>query len=175
MAGDILLLAQGGSAYRFSLSRHRTGSSWVCRLGKAGWPYDKRIVATDTLEMARSLGYDHALVGGHDIGGRVAYRLTLDHPQFVTDLISLAGRYSPLGEDRLFSKEQSRERWYFFFHQIAEFPEKLVSGKESIYLEHFYNHWSYCADWLSEEDLAEYPCLFHSGVLAWGLQPLPQR
>jgi pimeloyl-ACP methyl ester carboxylesterase len=99
-------------------------------------PYDKRTVATDILEMARSLGYDHALVAGHDIGGRVAYRLTLDHPQFVTGLISVAGRYSPLGEDLLFSKQQSRERWYFFFHQIAELPEALLSGRERIYLEH---------------------------------------
>jgi haloacetate dehalogenase len=123
---------------------------------KPDGPYDKRTVATDILEMARSLGYDHALVAGHDIGGRVAYRLTLDHPQFVTGLISMAGRYSPLGEDLLYSKEQSLERWYFFFHQIAELPEALVSGKERIYLEHFYRHWSHRADWLSEDDLGEY-------------------
>ena len=104
---------------------------------KPDGPYDKRTVATDILEMARTLGCDNALVGGHDIGGRVAYRLTLDHPQFVRSLISMAGRYSPLGEDLLFSKEQSRERWYFFFHQIVGLPEELVSGRERIYLEHF--------------------------------------
>jgi haloacetate dehalogenase len=132
-------------------------------------PYDKRTVATDILELARALGYDHALVAGHDIGGRVAYRLTLDHPQFVTGLISLAGRYSPLREELLFSKEQSRERWYFFFHQIADFPETLVSGRERIYLEHFYRHWSYRADWLSENDLREYTRAFSTpGALRGG-------
>jgi haloacetate dehalogenase len=132
-------------------------------------PYDKRTVATDILEMARSLGYDNALVAGHDIGGRVAYRLTLDHPQFVKGLISIAGRYSPLGEDLLFSKEQSRERWYFFFHQIAGLPEALVSGRERIYLEHFYNHWSHHADWLSKEDLEEYARAFSTpGALRGG-------
>jgi haloacetate dehalogenase len=132
-------------------------------------PYDKRTVAIDILEMARSLGYDNALVAGHDIGGRVAYRLTLDHPQFVTGLISMAGRYSPLGEDLLFSKEHSRERWYFFFHQIAGLPEALVSGREIIYLEHFYNHWSHRADWLSREDLEEYAHAFSTpGALRGG-------
>jgi len=132
-------------------------------------PYDKRTVAIDILEMARSLGYDNALVAGHDIGGRVAYRLTLDHPQFVKGLISLAGRYSPLGEDLLFSKEQSRERWYFFFHQIAGLPEALVNGRESMYLEHFYRHWSHCADWLSKEDLEEYTrAFFTPGALRGG-------
>ena len=134
-------------------------------------PYDKRTVATDILEMARSLGYDQALVAGHDIGGRVAYRLTLDHPQFVRGLISMAGRYSPLGEDLLFSKEQSRERWYFFFHQIAELPEALVSGRERIYLEHFYNHWSHRADWLSQDDLREYARAYSTpGALRGGFE-----
>jgi haloacetate dehalogenase len=127
---------------------------------KPDGPYDKRTVAIDILEMAHALGYSKALVGGHDIGGRVAYRLTLDHPEFVAGLISLAGRYSPLGEDMLFSKEQSRERWYFFFHQIAELPEQLVGGKERIYLKHFYEHWSHRADWLSQEDLDEYTRAF---------------
>jgi haloacetate dehalogenase len=69
----------------------------------------------------------------------------------------------------LFSKEQSRERWYFFFHQIAELPEKLVSGKERIYLEHFYKHWSYCSDWLTEQDLDAYTRAFSTpGALRGG-------
>jgi pimeloyl-ACP methyl ester carboxylesterase len=37
--------------------------------------YDKRIVANDVLRLAEVLGYRQALVGGHDIGGRVAYRI----------------------------------------------------------------------------------------------------
>lgn len=118
--------------------------------------YDKRTVANDILKLAEVLGYKQTLVAGHDIGGRVAYRMTLDHPEFVTGLISMAGRYSPLGEDLLFSKEQALERWYFFFHHIAGLPENLISGRERIYLEHFYRHWSYSSDWLSEEDLEEY-------------------
>jgi hypothetical protein len=68
----------------------------------------------------------------------------------------MAARYSPLGEDLLFSKEQSRKRWYFFFHQIARLPEALVSGRKRIYLEHFYRHWTCRADWLFEDDLGEY-------------------
>jgi haloacetate dehalogenase len=138
---------------------------------KPDGPYDKRTIATDILAMAHVLGYDNALVAGHDIGGRVAYRLTLDHPHFVKGLISLAGRYSPLGEGLLFSKEQSAERWYFFFHQIEGLPEALVSGRESIYLEHFYKHWSYRADWLSEEDLAEYSRAYATpGALRGGFE-----
>lgn len=138
---------------------------------KPDGPYDKRTVAMDVLEMAKSLGYSEALVAGHDIGGRVAYRLALDHPEFVTGLISLAGRYSPLGEDLLFSKEQSAERWYFFFHQIAGLPETLVSGRERIYLEHFYRHWSHRDDWLSQDDLQEYARAYATpGALRGGFE-----
>jgi pimeloyl-ACP methyl ester carboxylesterase len=87
----------------------------------------------------------------------------------VAGLISMAGRYSPLGEDLLFSKEQSRERWYFFFHRLAELPEKLFGGRERVYLEHFYGHWSHSADWLSEEDLSEYTRAFSTpGALRGG-------
>jgi haloacetate dehalogenase len=134
-------------------------------------PYDKRTVANDILAMARSLGHPHALVAGHDIGGRVAYRLALDHPAFVRGLISLAGRYSPLGESLLFSKEQSAERWYFFFHQIDGLSEALVDGREGIYLEHFYRHWSHRADWLSSDDLATYARAYaEPGALRGGFE-----
>lgn len=118
--------------------------------------YDKRSVANDIVRLIQKLGFDLILLAGHDIGARVAYRLTLDHPELVVGLISMAGRYSPLGEESLFSKEQSQERWYYFFHNIAEFPEKLVAGKERIYLEHFYRHWSHDDSWLSPSDLDEY-------------------
>lgn len=138
---------------------------------KPDGPYDKRTVATDIIAMAHSLGYGHSLVAGHDIGGRVAYRLALDHPDFVDGLISLAGRYSPLGEELLFSKEQSAERWYFFFHNVVGLPEALITGRESVYLEHFYRHWSYRADWLSESDLAEYSRAYATpGALRGGFE-----
>lgn len=123
---------------------------------KPDGPYDKRTVANDILAIVRHLGYERVLLAGHDIGGRVAYRLTLDHPETIAGLVSMAGRYSPLGEDLIFSKEQALERWYYGFHHVDGLPEKLVSGRERIYLEHFYRHWSYDSSWLSDEDLDEY-------------------
>src|SRR5689334_4701356 len=42
--------------------------------------YAKRAMARDMVEVMRQLGFPRFSVAGHDRGGRVAYRLALDHP-----------------------------------------------------------------------------------------------
>jgi haloacetate dehalogenase len=44
-------------------------------------PYAKRAMARDMAAVMDSLGFERFSVVGHDRGGRVAYRLALDHPQ----------------------------------------------------------------------------------------------
>src|SRR5262245_61503605 len=43
--------------------------------------YSKRTMAQDCLALMRTLGHARFMVAGHDRGGRVAYRLALDHPE----------------------------------------------------------------------------------------------
>jgi haloacetate dehalogenase len=43
--------------------------------------YSKRVMALDMVEVMAALGHRQFLMVGHDRGGRVAYRLALDHPQ----------------------------------------------------------------------------------------------
>ncbi|HJR73594.1 MAG TPA: alpha/beta hydrolase [Luteimonas sp.] len=52
-------------------------------------PYSKRAMALDMVGAMRALGYERFAVAGHDRGGRVAYRLALDHPERVTALAVL--------------------------------------------------------------------------------------
>jgi haloacetate dehalogenase len=42
-------------------------------------PYSKRAMAGDMVQMMKILGFDRFSIAGHDRGGRVAYRLALDH------------------------------------------------------------------------------------------------
>ena len=42
--------------------------------------YSKRAMARDVVEIADQLGIERFFLCGHDRGGRVAYRLALDHP-----------------------------------------------------------------------------------------------
>src|SRR5690348_14148568 len=44
-------------------------------------PYAKRAMARDMIAVMERLGFRHFAVAGHDRGGRVAYRMALDHPQ----------------------------------------------------------------------------------------------
>jgi haloacetate dehalogenase len=52
-------------------------------------PYAKRAMAADLVHVMARLGHDRFAVCGHDRGGRVAYRLALDHPEHVSRLAVL--------------------------------------------------------------------------------------
>jgi haloacetate dehalogenase len=52
-------------------------------------PYAKRAMARDMAIVMERLGFPHFAVAGHDRGGRVAYRLALDHPQRVSRIAVL--------------------------------------------------------------------------------------
>ena len=50
--------------------------------------YDKRTLASDVYELARSLGFSKLGLTGHDWGGVVGYYLAYDHPEMVERLMS---------------------------------------------------------------------------------------
>ncbi len=51
--------------------------------------YSKRAMALDLVEVMKHYGFDRFPVVGHDRGGRVAQRMTLDHPDKVSHLTVL--------------------------------------------------------------------------------------
>jgi haloacetate dehalogenase len=56
------------------------GWSAVPTSGKGHMPYDKRSMANVMIEAMEKLGHIRFHLAGHDRGGRVGYRLALDHP-----------------------------------------------------------------------------------------------
>ncbi|WP_229266436.1 alpha/beta fold hydrolase [Leptospira sp. severe_002] len=52
-------------------------------------PYDKRSMAKGMVELMEALGHVRFRLAGHDRGGRVAYRLALDHPGRLEKLATL--------------------------------------------------------------------------------------
>lgn len=52
-------------------------------------PYSKRTMALDMVSVMERLGFSRFSVAGHDRGGRVAYRMALDHPERVVRLALL--------------------------------------------------------------------------------------
>jgi pimeloyl-ACP methyl ester carboxylesterase len=59
-------------------------------------PYSKRAMARDMVALMQRLGFDRFSVVGHDRGGRVAYRLALDHPKRAERLGVLVSLHCPL-------------------------------------------------------------------------------
>jgi haloacetate dehalogenase len=52
-------------------------------------PYSKRSMAADMIVVMERLGFSRFAVAGHDRGGRVAYRMALDHPDRIDRLAAL--------------------------------------------------------------------------------------
>jgi haloacetate dehalogenase len=91
-------------------------------------PYSKRTMAIDQLNVMSRLGYDQFHVAGHDRGGRVGYRMALDHPGVVRklavlDIIPTGEAFSRGGHDF----GLSLYHWYFLA-QPSPLPEKLIGA-----------------------------------------------
>jgi haloacetate dehalogenase len=65
------------------------GWSSVPEAGEGHAPYDKRSMAKAMVELMEKLGHIRFRLAGHDRGGRVSYRLALDHPQRLEKLSTL--------------------------------------------------------------------------------------
>jgi haloacetate dehalogenase len=90
--------------------------------------YSKRVMAVDQIDLMARLGHDRFSVAGHDRGGRVAYRLALDHPAVVERLAVLD--IIPTGEmfDRGGREFGLSHYHWFFLAQPAPLPETLISA-----------------------------------------------
>jgi haloacetate dehalogenase len=89
--------------------------------------YGKRAMAGDGIGLMRHLGFDTFDVVGHDRGGRVGYRMALDHPQAVRRLTVMD--VIPTGE--VWARADFRFAlgyWHWGFLALAEpIPERLIA------------------------------------------------
>ena len=117
--------------------------------------YDTRTAASDIYELARQSGHEQVSIVAHDIGVRVAFRFTLDHPEAVQRLVFLDSTppFEQLGPQ---APAVVRERWHSYFHQQFDLPEKLIEGREEIYLRHIFRDWTINKYPPSPEEVQEY-------------------
>ena len=97
--------------------------------------YDKKTMAQDIHALVASLGFEHAIIVGHDIGLMVAYAYAAQFPQ-ATDRVVLMDAFLP-GIGNWKDVWLLRDLWHFHFY--GEVPLALVAGRERIYFEHFWN------------------------------------
>jgi haloacetate dehalogenase len=91
-------------------------------------PHSKRAMAIDLVQAMASLGLERFAVAGHDRGGRVAYRMALDHASTVTALAVLD--IVPTSE--VWNRTDATSAvsyWHWsFLAQPAPLPERLILG-----------------------------------------------
>jgi pimeloyl-ACP methyl ester carboxylesterase len=97
--------------------------------------YDKKTMAEDIHALVVSLGFKKVRIVGHDIGLMVAYAYAAQYPAEV-DRIVLMDAFLP-GVGDWTKVWLMRDLWHFHFY--GETPLKLVTGRERIYLDHFWN------------------------------------
>ena len=113
-------------------------------------PYDKRSMARVMVGIMDTLGHERFHLAGHDRGGRVAYRLALDHPARVTRMATLdiVTTYDMwMGMDR----NMAMKVWHWpFLAQPAPLPEMLIEKAPVAYLE-----WK-MASWTKAKNLSAF-------------------
>jgi pimeloyl-ACP methyl ester carboxylesterase len=100
--------------------------------------YDKRTQAGDIGALLTQLKIDHAMVVGHDIGTMVAYAYAARYPD-KTDRLVLMDAPVP-GIPPWDEIVRSPKLWHFSFG--GPDAERLVAGRERIYLDRFWNEFA---------------------------------
>jgi pimeloyl-ACP methyl ester carboxylesterase len=97
--------------------------------------YDKKTMAQDIHALAASIGVKSATVVGHDIGLMVAYAYAAQYPSEVNRIVLMDAFLPGVGDWQ--TVWLLRDLWHFHFYGVT--PLKLVTGRERIYFEHFWN------------------------------------
>jgi haloacetate dehalogenase len=118
--------------------------------------YSKRAMAQDLVEIMTALGFQRFNIAGHDRGGRVTYRLALDHPErvqrvAVLDIIPTLEQFERMNR---FSA-RAAYHWYFLT-QPSPFPETLIGKDPDYFLDHSLGTWRGTPGAFTPEALAAY-------------------
>jgi len=121
-----------------------------------GATHSKRAMAADMIAVMTHLGFDAFHLAGHDRGGRVAYRLALDHPDRVRGL-ALLDIMTTLDTWEAMDWQAAIAAYHWpFLAQQANFVEGVVGRDPIGYLDHLLDRWIGQGAQLADAALAEY-------------------
>jgi pimeloyl-ACP methyl ester carboxylesterase len=110
-------------------------------IGRSSRPavgYDKKTQATDVRAVVMALGHDRTAVVSHDIGIMVAYAYAALYPTKVERLVVMDAPIPGIAPwDEIV---RNPALWHFSFH--GPDAERLVEGRERIYLDRIWNDFS---------------------------------
>ncbi|MGE0699538.1 MAG: alpha/beta fold hydrolase [Hyphomicrobiaceae bacterium] len=108
--------------------------------------YSKRVMAADFVRVMAALGHHRFAVASHDRGGRVGYRLALDHPDRIERLVTLdIVTTLDAWTDMTMSNAIGRFHWPFLARP-APFPETMIGHDPVFFLDYLLAQWTAAKD-----------------------------
>jgi haloacetate dehalogenase len=156
--GPALLLLHGFPQYHYcwhrvapALSEKHTvvvcdlkgcGEARAAPGGPLGEGYSKREIAAELVQVMALAGFESFSVVGHDRGGRVAYRMALDHPDSVRrlavlNIVPTVDQFERMGDE----VSLDYYPWYFLA-QPPPFAERLIGASAEYFLRHTIESWA---------------------------------
>ena len=118
--------------------------------------YDKKNQAADVVGVLDTLGVRTAELVTHDIGIMVGFAVAATHPERVSRWVAIDAPLPGVGPwDQI---TQDPAMWHFGFG--GPDMERLVAGRERIYLDRFYNELSFKPASITEETRQHYAALY---------------
>jgi haloacetate dehalogenase len=117
-------------------------------------------MAAELVELMHALDFERFTAVGHDRGGRVAYRIALDHPDrverlAVLNVIPTVDQFSRMTDD------PSLGYWpWYLLAQPAPFPEQLITAAPEQFLRFIFESWTADAGAIDDEAFAVYLTAF---------------
>ena len=107
--------------------------------GPLGEGYSNRERGGELVELMAQLGFERFALVGHDRGGRVAYRMALDHPDAV-ERLGVLNIVPTVEQFERMAGDVSIDYYpWFFLAQPPPFSERLVSASADYFLRHTLN------------------------------------
>jgi haloacetate dehalogenase len=122
--------------------------------GRSGCPasasdhaaYSKRAMARDMVQVMNALGFDRFMLAGHDRGGRVAYRMALDHPDEVSKVAVLDIIPTAVAWDRADARLALGFWPWSLLAQPEPLPERLLAAAPDAVVDNAIAGWGSAPD-----------------------------
>ena len=88
--------------------------------------YNVSTLVRDIVGLIKGLGYEKAIIVGHDWGGVLAWAFAMRYPQMTEKLIGLNAPPPWTYAREMRTWKQLRKSWYVFFFQLPWLPEYLL-------------------------------------------------
>jgi haloacetate dehalogenase len=124
--------------------------------GELGEGYSNRERAKELVAVMGELGFERFAAAGHDRGGRVAYRMALDHPG-VVDRLAVLNVVPTVEQFERMAEGASLGYWpWYFLAQPPPFAERVIAASAEYVLRDVLASWPASPDAIPEESIQRY-------------------